>query len=250
MIDMNTDLAVQSYCFRNFPDNAKVIELVKECNLSAVELCGKHVDFSDPSGFDAVVSLYRDAGIQIVSIGVQSMADDEAKERNYFEFVKAAGAKVMSVDFAVGAVPAAYRTAEKLAAEYDVRLAIHNHGGRHWLGSNQMLGHVFNSTDDRIGLCLDTAWAIDAGENAVKTAERFAKRLYALHFKDFLYSQYRQNRDVIVGTGILDLPALLKLLKENDFNGAGIIEYEGDADDPAPAVKECVEVIRRAWDRV
>ena len=249
MIDMNTDLAVQSYCFRNFPDNRKVIELIKECGLSAVELCGKHVDFSNPSGFDAVVSLYRDAGIRIVSIGVQGMADNEALERNYFEFVKAADAKVMSVDFAIGKVPAAYRTAEKLAAEYDIRLAIHNHGGRHWLGSGQMLNHVFNTTNERIGLCLDTAWAIDSGEDAVKTAERFAARLYALHFKDFLYSEHRQNEDVIIGTGILDLPALLGLLKARNFDGAGIIEYEGDADDPAPAVRECVEVIRRAWEQ-
>ncbi len=247
MTDLNAELAVQSYCFRNFKDNRKVIELVRECGLSAIELCGVHADFADPAGFADVAALYRENGIRIVSIGVQTLAGNEAIERNYFECVRAAGAKCMSVAFAVDKAPEAYRVAEELAAEYEIRLGIHNHGGHHWLGSAQMLGHVFNTTNDRIGLCLDTAWAIDAGEDPVRMADRFAARLVALHFKDFLYDQFRRHRDVVIGTGILDLPALLGVLRKHDFEGAGILEYEGDVEDPAPAIKQCVEVVRRAW---
>jgi len=39
-------------------------------------------------------------------------------------------------------------------------LVIHNHGGRHWLGSAQMLAAVFAQTGPAIGLTLDTAWAL------------------------------------------------------------------------------------------
>ena len=37
---MELNLGVQSYCFRNFKDNKKVAEMVKELGLDKIELCG------------------------------------------------------------------------------------------------------------------------------------------------------------------------------------------------------------------
>ncbi len=248
MIDIPQQLAVQSYCYRGFKDNEQFIEKVKETGLSRVEICKVHVDFTDESAFDDVVALYADRGIEIVSIGVQRLTDDEAAERKYFEFCRKAGARMISVDFSPDSVPGSYRTAEKLADEYDVRLAIHNHGGRHWLGSKQMLAHVFANTSDRIGLCLDTAWAMHSHEDPIALAEQFAeqfgKRLYAVHIKDFIFDRAGQHQDVVVGTGNLDLAKFNETLKAIDFNGLAILEYEGDVDNPVPALQECVEAIR------
>ncbi len=247
MTDLAGDLAVQSYCFRNFKDNRQVAELVKECGLTAIELCAVHADFADPAGFAQVLAVYREAGIRVVSIGVQTLGAEEAAVRPFFECVRMAGARFMSVTFPVDAVPAAYRTAEKLAEEYDVFLGIHNHGGRHWLGSAEMLGSVFRNTGPRIGLCLDTAWAIDSGEDPVALAERFSERLYGLHIKDFLYDDHRRHRDVVVGTGILDLSALFRVLKAREFGGYAALEYEGDVENPAPALAACTRAVRAAW---
>ncbi|MDH7570772.1 MAG: TIM barrel protein, partial [Armatimonadota bacterium] len=162
------ELGIQSFCFRGSQTNEEVIARLKECGLSKIELCQKHVDFTDESRFDEVIALYRNAGVQIVSIGVQRFANDPAKEESYFRFAQKAGARFISADFALNSVPEAYRTAERLAERYDIRLAIHNHGGRHWLGTDAMLAHVFSQTNDRIGLCLDTAWAIDSRLDPVK----------------------------------------------------------------------------------
>jgi inosose dehydratase len=118
-----------------------------------------HVDFSNTDSFSEVIKTYTDAGVSIVSIGVNGMKGDEETERLYFEFLKAADAKFMSVSFDVSSVPQSYRVAERLAEEYDVFLGIHNHGGRHWLGSTEMLRQVFAATNERIGFCIDTAWA-------------------------------------------------------------------------------------------
>ena len=243
MIDLKKELAVQSFCFRNFEAHGKLIELVKECGLANIELCQKHVDFSRPDTFDDVIAQYRDAGVGIVSIGVQQFRNDEAGERNFFEFAKKAGCRFISANFAVNAVPEAYRTAEKLADEYGIRLGIHNHGGHHWLGSAQMLGNVFANTGKPIGLCLDTAWALDAGEDPVKMADRFSNRLYGIHFKDFVFDRARGHEDVVIGTGNLDLDELISVLQKNDFDGYAVLEYEGDADNPVPALKQCVDRI-------
>jgi len=243
MIDLKKQLGAQSYCFRGFKKNEEVIEQIKKCGLSAIELCGVHADFTDESGFDDVISLYKAEGVDIVSIGVQGMKGEESVEEKYFDFAARAGAKFMSVDFAIDSTPASFRIAEKLADKYDIRLAIHNHGGPHWLGCSATLGHVFSQTSERIGLCLDTAWALDSREDPIAMVERFADRLYGLHFKDFVFDRARKPEDVVLGTGNVDLKKLGEKLREVDFSGYAVLEYEGDVDNPTPALIECVKAV-------
>jgi inosose dehydratase len=237
---------VQSWCFRHFKTHDEVISCVKKCGLSSIELCGVHANFTDEKSFAGVVQQYQKAGVRIISIGVQTFNNDETTEAKWFEFMKLAGAKVMSVDFALQSMPKCLETAEKLADRCDVRLAIHNHGGRHWLGSAQMLSHIFGMTSERIGLCLDTAWAMDAGEDPLAMIEKFGKRLYGLHLKDFVFDTARKPLDVVVGTGNLDLKKIGAALAKVNFNGAAVLEYEGDVTNPVPALTKCAEAVRGA----
>jgi len=239
-------LAVQSYCFRSIKDNAAVIDAVKACGLKAVELCGVHVNFDDPASFQGIVDAYTKAGISIVSAGVNGIAGDEAAADRRFQFVKMAGAKHMSVDFNLAAVPGAYRIAEKLAEKYDMRLGIHNHGGRHWLGSMAMIQKVLSETSERIGVCMDTAWALHSHEDPVQMAEKLGKRLFGLHLKDFTFDRSGKHTDVVVGTGNLDLSKLSGVLAKTGFSGCVVIEYEGDVNSPVPSVTECVKAVRAA----
>jgi sugar phosphate isomerase/epimerase len=243
---MSNKLAVQSYCFRDFKDNAKVAELVKACGLNGIELCGVHVDFQNQAAFKAAAGIYRQAGVSIVSTGVNGLSGDEAKERNLLECVRTVGAKVMSVSFGVNSIPNSFRMAEKLTEEFDVRLGIHNHGGRHWLGCCEILDWVFKTTSPRIGLCLDTAWALHSHEDPLKMVERYGARLYALHVKDFTFDRAGRHQDVVVGTGNLNLPELGKRLQAVGFQGEVVLEYEGDAANPVPALKDCVGAMRAA----
>jgi inosose dehydratase len=245
MTETCRELGVQSYCFRAFKDNVRVAEMVRELDLDAIELCGIHVDFTDPSSFDDVVSIYEDAGIRIAAIGVQTMSNDPAVEECYFEFLQRAGCKFMSVDFAPGTTPEAYETASVMSEKFDVHLAIHNHGSRHWLGNSQMLEHVFSRTTARIGLCLDTAWALDSREDPIAMAETFGNRLYGLHIKDFVFDRAAAPEDVVVGTGNLDLAKLQETLTSIEFGGFVVLEYEGDVDNPVPALQACVTAVRQ-----
>ncbi|MBI4026041.1 MAG: sugar phosphate isomerase/epimerase [Verrucomicrobia bacterium] len=245
-MNIEQELGVQSYCFRAFKKNEEVAGLVKKCGLSMIELCAVHLDFTDKTKWAEVIDLYRSHGIRIGSIGVQRFQNDAKLEKNFFEFVKRAGAKVISADFAIDSVPSSYRTAEKLAEEYDVNLAIHNHGGRHWLGAAAMLCNVFANTSPRIGLCLDTAWALDSGEDPIKMAVDFGERLYGVHIKDFVFDRARKHRDVVVGSGNLDLKKLLVVLKKSRSCASTVLEYEGDVNNPVPALRKCVAAVRKA----
>lgn len=244
MTDIKSALGIQSYCFRHFKENAVVIEKLKSCGVDKIELCGVHADFKDESSFTEVLRQYADGGVEIVSIGVQNLNDEPENERKYFEFAKRAGAKFMSCSFKIDSAPHCFESAEKLSLEYDIKLAIHNHGGYDWLGNSTMLEKVFSLTGENIGLCLDTAWALQAGENPLQWIEKFGSRLYGVHIKDFIFDRAGKGEDVVVGTGNLDLPQLLKDLEVASFDGYAVLEYEGDVENPVPALQECVKAVR------
>lgn len=247
MSRITEDFGVQSYCFRTIKDNAAVARGVKDVGLSEIELCGVHVKFGEVDTHAEVIRTYNDAGVTIQSIGVEGMGDDEAENRKRFDFARAAGCSHISINFKPETFDAAHPIVQKLAEEYDIRCGIHNHGGHHWLGSTQALQYVFSKVGDRIGLCLDTAWALDARQDPVKMVETFGDRLFAVHFKDFVFHHPDgKHEDVVVGTGNLDLPALLAAMEKVGFDGEAISEYEGDVDNPMPSIRKCVEAIRAA----
>ena len=246
---MNTSsqsLGVQSFCFRGFPDKRDVIRLVRECALGAIELCGRHADFTKPAEFAEIAKAYRDGGVEVVSIGVCHLHGGEKEMRPFFDCAQRAGLRSMSVNFQPKDFTAGAPIAEKLAADHGVHLGIHNHGGKHWLGSSQMLEYALSVTGDRIGLCLDTAWALDSGEDPVAMIQKFGKRVYAIHFKDFEFDRARKPKDTVLGEGNLKLKEFLAALGAAGFDGPSILEYEGDVNAPVPALKRCVEVLRAA----
>jgi sugar phosphate isomerase/epimerase len=84
---------------------------------------------------------------------------------------------------------------------------------------------------------------MDSGQDPVAMAEKFASRLYGVHVKDFVFDRAGRPEDVVVGTGNLDLAKLKSVLDKNSFDGYTVLEYEGDVNDPVPALKECVEAL-------
>ena len=104
----------------------------------------------------------------------------------------------------------------------------------------------------RLGVCADVGhWTRD-GLNPVKTLEKVGSRLISLHFKDIralepgeqLKVIYDQN-DVIWGTGICDVPALFKVLKNLKFKGLLSIEYEHNWDNNVPEIAESLKMMYR-----
>ena len=232
------DLAIQTYCLRGFTDSRDVARKVAELGLAHVELAGNHA--GDAAPFPA-------AGVGFVSAGVVALAGDADAMRASLEPARRLGVGLVSVDFPPAFSPEAFRTAEQVAGELGLRLAVHNHGGGHWLGSQAMLELLLESTGAGIGVMLDTAWAIDARADPIELARLAGDRLYGVHVKDFVYRERREPIDVVVGSGNLDLPGLAAALDRIGFDGPLILEYEGDVHDPMPALHRCVRAMRTVW---
>lgn len=247
MFDVTKQLGVQSWCFREFKSLDALIGQIKGIGLSRTELCGVHADFNDEAAFDTVAAAFKNAGIQVTSLGVQGFGFEPAKEEAWFKLAQKLGATMISAAFNINTAPGHYAVAAKLADKYNINLGIHNHGGYDWLGSTTMLDWVFRNTSSRIGLCLDTAWCMQAGEDPIKAADRFADRLYSVHIKDFIFKPTGQGEDVVVGTGNLKLSELMAIVTGKAKNCKVVtLEYEGDEKNPGPKLAECVEKVKQA----
>lgn len=242
------NFGVQSFCFRNFKDNAQVAQYVKEIGLNKIEVCAIHADFEDVDGFKETVKTYNDAGVEVISIGVQTFDNNEAVERKWFECAQAAGAKHISAHFKIGTYQEAVKTVQKLSDEFGIRVGIHCHGGYMFGGSADVLEHLINLGGPQIGLCIDTAWCMQTGPNHGKPIDwvkKFAGKIYGVHYKDFTFNSDASWNDVIVGTGTLNLPEFVKALNDNGFDGMSVIEYEADVEAPVASLTKCVQSMRK-----
>lgn len=233
------ELGVQSYCFRKF-SNEQILHALQACGLQRLEICKVHVNIEADHEPDRVLNLYLSQGIRFNSYGINAFDCDEAKARALFAFAAKAGVKT------IGAKPNpdTFDMLGRLCDEYSIKLAIHNHGRKDQLyGTCAQLEAALARAPESIGLCLDTGWLIDAGEDPVAAVRRFAGRVYGVHFKDFAYSQSGECLEAVLGEGSLDVSGILRALRQTGFNGYASIEYEGEPDDPAPNIKRCVDAL-------
>ncbi len=244
MYDLKSQLGIKSYSFRSISDNADVAKAVKYCEADVIDLSACHVNYDSAEEQERAIATYRDAGVRIAGIGVVYLKNDESFNRRFFEFARRAGCGVVSCSLPLEGLESAIRLTERLAEEYDVRAAIHNHGGKDWLGNTGALQYVLGKTSERIGLCLDTAWCLQAGEDPIKWLDTFQGRIHALHFKDFSFNAKGQWQDTIVGEGALDLGTFLGKFATIGFDGPAVVEFEGE--NPVEQSKACVKAIRAA----
>ncbi len=133
---------------------------------------------------------------------------------------------------------------DKLVKEFDIRLAIHNHGPE---SKSYPTPHeaykMCESFDPRIGLCMDLAHAVRGGADAVECIEKYSSRLYDLHIRDM--DKAGPNGHCIEGgRGVMDLRGILKALLKIKYQYLVGIEYEKDASDPVPGLAETVGCLR------
>lgn len=204
----------------------------------------KHCDWETVSVDEAraVAGKFKAAGITITGSGVVNLTTDEAKNRKAFENVKAAGMATMVCKPDKEALP----LVEKLAKEYDQRLAIHNHGpeDKVWPSPYDVWGAI-QQLDARVGMCLDVGHTMRAKVDPVEAIRKCASRLYDVHMKDSLSIPGSTNdRAVEIGAGNMDIRGMLKALLAIKYNGVVAIEYEKAGGNPVIGLAESIGHLR------
>ena len=185
------------------------------------------------------VEKVKAAGLNLYGGGVISMKDEEAVNQA-FEYAKAAG---MSVIVGVP-MPDVLPLVDKKVKEYDIQVAIHNHGpGDKTYPTPESAYEKVKHLDKRIGLCMDIGHTARIGADPIADTKRFADRLLDVHVKD-VSAAAKEGKTLEIGRGIIDIPAFLRTLIEIDYSAMASFEYEKDPDDPLPGLAESVGYVR------
>jgi inosose dehydratase len=236
-------LGLQSYTLREFPVE-KAIELAKELGFAHVEFTRKHVSpETSVAELESVKRKMADLGLRISAQGVNPFTKDHAANRRVFELAKRMGNRNISADPSEDS----FDSLDKLVAEYDIRIAIHNHGPGSRYDKIADVMKAIKGRDPRIGACADLGHYIRSAEDPVKAVTLLGDRLYGIHLKDFA-EQKKDAKGVVLGKGHLDVLAVYKALLKVNFpaDGALSLEYEENPKNPLPDVKACIAVAHEA----
>ncbi|MBS1857157.1 MAG: sugar phosphate isomerase/epimerase [Acidobacteria bacterium] len=223
-------LGVATYSLRNF-DRTTAIEMLKKLKVKYVSIKDVHLKQTDtPEELRKGRAEFDAAGLVVTSGGNVDMTKANTVEelRPKFEYAKNAGLPMM----VCAPTHQNIKNVEALVKEYNIRIAIHNHGpeDKNFPTVESVLA-VVRGLDHRCGLCMDIGHTSRTGENIVQMAIDAGDRLFDMHFKDLADAKVRDSQ-CDVGDGVLPIPALLKQLRKMKYQGCFNLEYEINAKDP------------------
>ena len=234
-------LGMASYTFRAFSLDETVL-FTKRLGLERISLKSFHLPLdSTPDAIQAAMTKVRTAGLEPYSGGVIYMKTEQEVQQA-FDYAKAAGMQII-----VG-VPnhELLGLVQEKVLEYDIRMAIHNHGPTDKLyPTPESIVEKIKELDPRIGLCLDIGHTQRSAVDPAAAAEQFFDRLLDVHIKDVTASS-AEGGTIEIGRGVIDIPKFLRTLIKLGFAGTVSLEYEKDEKDPLPGAAESIGYIRGA----
>jgi sugar phosphate isomerase/epimerase len=235
-------LGLASYSLRNFT-RAQLIGDMKQLNLTALNVkdVKDHLP-ADPQEEAKALEDYAAAGIKLHAAGAIYFAKgDDADIRSKFEYCKRAG---ISVIVAGDPTPEMLPKIEKFVKEYDIKVAIHNHGpeDKLWPSPLDVLKSI-QGLDSRIGCCIDVGHTVRAGTNVAQAIREVGPRLFNMHMKDLADLKVKASQ-VAVGEGLMPVKEIFEALIATNYKGFVDLEYEIHADDPMPGVIESFAYMR------
>ncbi len=240
---MPVRLGMCGYTFRNF-DRAQLTKFLKELEISTINLKDTKDHLPSTSAADEQKALddYKTAGITPTAVGTVYFPKDEDDDiRSKFEYAKRAGVKVI---VAGDPAPATLPRIERFVKEYDIAIAVHNHGpeDKIWKSPLDVLKAV-HGMDVRMGCCVDVGHTMRAGVNPVDAIRAAGPRLHDVHMKDLAQPNAKESQ-VAVGRGIMPVREIFAELAKMHYPGYVDLEYEIHGDDPMPGVIESMAYMR------
>lgn len=240
-------LAVQSYTFHKFSFE-EALDKTAQLGIKYIEafpghrLGGKWGDQVFGYGMDdatrkEILALASSKGVRIVGSGVFVPSDPSEWEEE-FEFAKSMGLEYISAEPAMSD----WDLVEELSEKYGISVSVHNHPrpSTYWTPDSLLM--AVSGRSSRLGSCSDVGHWKRCGLDHLECLRKLKGRIISLHFKDIAPDDAEGGpHDVIWGTGVLDVPAMLGILKEQGFKGYFAIEYEYNWDNSVPDIQKCID---------
>lgn len=179
------------------------------------------------------------AGLEIMSGGVVvTYKEDDTSLRRYFEYGRTCRMPMLIMMPAARQLPAI----AKLAAEYQMRVAIHNHGPEDKnFPTPESVYEAIRAFDARIGVCIDVGHSARAGVDVVQAIRKCKDRLVDIHMKDL--RDLNGHTDCEVGKGVLPIRDILNTVKTIGYRGCLSLEYEAEPEEPMAGMRASLAYI-------
>jgi L-ribulose-5-phosphate 3-epimerase len=224
-------LGLQTWTCRNMTFE-QVLDFATQHGIRHLEFIDSHLNpLAPPDETLKKKAVLEQRGLVAYSFGVARTRPDKEENRKLFEFAKLMGIKVIIVE--PDNTPAIWDGLEQLVREYDIKLAIHNHGTGTKYGDPATVKALLAARDRRIGVCLDVGWVTAAGFDAAAVFRDYGDRVYDLHFKDKTVTTAADGKkvatDTEIGKGQANYAGLFAEIKKSKWSGVMAIETDSAA---------------------
>ncbi|MCC6491199.1 MAG: sugar phosphate isomerase/epimerase [Candidatus Hydrogenedentes bacterium] len=189
-----------------------------------------------PDLYPEVQARLQAAGVKLMNYGVVGLGADEAENRKVFEFAKKMGIETIVSEPAPETLPAI----DKLAQEYGINVALHNHPAPSKYWDPKTVLNACNGLSNRVGSCADTGHWMRSGVDPLEAVKMLEGRIISFHLKDLGQFGVKEAHDVPWGTGLANIRAILTELQRQGFKGMFSAEYEHNWDNSVPDLALCV----------
>ena len=239
-------MAIQSYSLRGYKDPKVALEHTKALGLKYWESFPAHVPMSSvPKTIADQKEMLKAAGVEMLGYGVLGFDANESNARQAFEFAKAIG--IVSLSANPKKEKATFDLLDKLVEEYDVAIAIHNHGPNALYDKIADVEQMVKDRHPKIGACVDTGHYLRSDEDPVEAVERLGKRVFGVHLKDVKTlnnNGKREKKFTVAGEGDLKVLELLKALRKLNYQYLVALEYEESPQNPLAEIEDCLRHVR------
>lgn len=241
-------VGIQTWSLREMSFD-QAVDFATQHGFTQLQMISKHIDPMGTREETLRKKAILDAkGLKIYTIGVTGTSMDQAANRKLFEFAKLMGIKLIIVE------PRDFRILdllEELVKEYDIKIAIHNHGIKSLYGNPLVVKTLIAHRDPRVGVCLDVGWITAAGFDAAKVFKDYEGRVFDIHLKDKKIERTQGDDvylDVMVGQGQANYTGLFKELAAANWQGIMAIETDNGtfAKNPTEFVLGARDFVKKA----
>lgn len=234
-------LAVQTYTFRLFTfeealdkiveGGFRYVEAYRRQPISSAIQQETHFNMDEDTR-EIVREMLESRGLRMINYGVVRGETEEEWEQ-IFQFAKAMGVETINSEPA----PQFLDLVDRLANEYEINVAIHNHPAPSRYYSPEAVLEALEGRSKRMGVCADIGHWIRSGLDPIECLKKLEGRILTFHFKD-LNEKSREAHDVIWGQGVAQVEDIMREMKRQGFSGVVTIEYEHNWENNLPYIIE------------
>jgi len=240
-------MGVQSYSLRGF-DAPTALKHTVTLGMKYWEAYPKHVPLGTlPKHVAEQKAMLNSAGVTLIAYGVVGFDENETKARAAFDFAKAMG--IVSLSANPKKNKQTFDLLDKLVEEYDVSIAIHNHGPGALYDKISDVETMVKDRHPKMGACVDTGHFIRSDEDPVEAIARLGKRVFGVHLKDVKTlndNGKKRKLFTILGQGDLDVTACLRHLRKLKYDNCLSLEYEENPKNPLSDIAVCLKTVRES----